>query len=325
MDWYVPNDTAEIGSIRRELREHLERHASEGSDIDGATIVASELVTNAMMNSDGPVWVALDWGTRQPMLSVHDLGRGFELDAIPLAGPDDLGGRGLMISSKLVASLTVHAKQFGGSLVTAQLPVERPATENIDPPTSQFASLPHPEERQADGTFGRDAFLRALVVQFARNVESMQGPAIAEPVVAQVGTDVGGRMEEAFRAAHDIDGDLDLEQISSLLVELKGAIGGDFFIIDANNDRIVLGNSHCPFGDAVKMAPALCRMTSSVFGGIARRNRGAAAVDLEQRIAVGDRQCRVTVWLTEPDAERLPFVHRYGEFTAVDVREREPG
>lgn len=325
MDWYIPNDTAEVASLRRDLREHLERHAADGSDIDGAQLVASELVTNAMQNSDGPVWATLDWGTSRPVLSVHDLGSGFELD--PTAEPDvnDPRGRGLMISSRLSASLSVHAKEFGGSVVSAQLPVERPPTENIDPPASRFAALPHPDERKADGTFGRDAFLRALVVQLAQHVESMQGPALAEAMVAQVGTDVGGRMEEAFRAARDIDGDLDVSQISSLLIDLKAAIGGDFFVIDANDDRIVLGNNICPFGDAVMRAPALCRMTSSVFGGIARRSRGAAAVDLEQRIAVGDQQCRVTVWLTEPDAGRLPFVHRYGDFTSVELRERESG
>ena len=322
MDWYAPNDTAQVGSLRRELHAHLERHAAEGSDIDGAAIVASELITNAMQNSDGPVWVALDWGASRPVLSVHDLGRGFELDAGPPPSPDEPRGRGLLISSKLAAELSVRAKQFGGSIVSAQLPVERTPADSIDPSPSRFASLPHPDEQQADGTFGRDAFLRALVVQLAQTVDSMQGPGVAEAVVAQVGTDVGGRIEETFRAARGIDGDLDVGQMSSLLVELKAAIGGEFFVVDADEQRIVLGNDRCPFGDAVMMAPSLCRMTSSVFGGIARRNRGAAAVDLEQRIAVGDRQCRVTVWLTEPDADRLPFVHRYGTFTPVDVRER---
>ena len=325
MDWYLPNDTAQVGSVRRDLHAHLERHAAAGSDLDGAAIVASELITNAIQNSDGPVWVALDWGASRPVLSVHDLGMGFELDAVPAPDPAEPRGRGLMISSKLVAALSVRSKQFGGSIVTAQLPVERSPTESIDPPASRFASLPHPDEQQADGTFGRDAFMRALVVQLAQTVESVQGPGVAEAVVAQVGTDVGGRIEETFRAARGIDGVFDLGQMSSLLVELKAAIGGDFFVIDANDDRIVLGNNRCPFGDAVMMAPALCRMTSSVFGGIARRNRGAAAVDLEQRIAVGDRQCRVTVWLTEPDAERLPFVHHYGEFSPVDVRQRGSG
>ena len=45
----------------------------------------------------------------------------------------------------------------------------------------------------------------------------------------------------------------------------------------------------------VREAPELCRMTSSVFGGIAARNFGYAKVDLRQRIAVGDQQCEVCI------------------------------
>jgi hypothetical protein len=53
-------------------------------------------------------------------------------------------------------------------------------------------------------------------------------------------------------------------------------------------------------------------MTSSVFGGIAARNTGGAVVQLEERIAVGDPQCRVTVWLGRaPEAVR-DVVHVYG-------------
>lgn len=314
MDWYVPNDAAEVSALRRELQTFLERHSAPDSDVSGATIVASELVTNAVQNSDGPIWVSLDWGRSQPVLTVHDLGRGFELDQIEDPDPDDPRGRGLMIATHLVSSLSVTAKQAGGSEVSAVLPVSRVPAVSIDPPPSRTPSLPFPSERRPNGTYGRESFLRALVVQLAQTIELADGPGPAESIVAQVGTDVGGRMEEAFRSSRDLDGDLSLDDISDLLVELKSAIGGDFFVIEADDDRIVLGNHRCPFGDAVQQAPSLCRMTSSVFGGIARRNRGAAAVDLEQRIAVGDPQCRVTVWLTRPDEARLPFVHTYGDF-----------
>ena len=86
-------------------------------------------------------------------------------------------------------------------------------------------------------------------------------------------------------------------QIADLYVRLKAAIGGDFYVIEADERRIVLGNRACPFGDAVRRAPGLCRMTSSVFGGIAARNAGGASVVLEERIALGDPECRVVVWL----------------------------
>ncbi len=319
MDWFVPNDTAEVSSIRRELQAFLQRHSTPESDVAGAVVVASELVTNALQNSDGPIWVSLDWGGSQPVLTVHDLGSGFELDEIDEPDPEALRGRGLMIASHLTASLSVSAKRAGGSAVSAALPVARPVAVSIDPPRSRTPSLPFPTEMGPDGTYGRESFLRALVVQLAQAVELTDGPSPAEALVAQVGTDVGGRMEEAFRSARGLDDDLEVGEIAELFVQLKAAIGGDFFVIDADPDRIVLGNHRCPFGDAVMQAPSLCRMTSSVFGGIARRNRGAAAVDLEQRIAVGDPQCRVTVWLTRPDDSRLPYLHTYGEFAPEDA------
>jgi hypothetical protein len=66
------------------------------------------------------------------------------------------------------------------------------------------------------------------------------------------------------------------------------------------------------FGDAVKAVPALCRMTSSVFGGIAARNRAdGPAVVLEERIAVGDPGCRVVVLLCASPEEVARLAHRY--------------
>lgn len=319
----MPNDVAQVRTFRRALGTHLERHAAPDSDVSGALIVASELVTNAIQNSCGPIWVSLDWGRTQPFLTVHDLGAGFDIATISTPDPTAVRGRGLMISSKLASQLTVRAKERVGSSVTAELPVQRIATLDIDLPASPLPSLPDADEMLPDGTFGKESFLRALVVQLAQTVDLASGPDVAERLVAQVGTDVGGRMEDAFRTTRGIDGDLDDAAMAELFVELKGAIGGQFTVVEADADRIVLSNSRCPFGEVVTRAPALCRMTSSVFGGIARRNRGAAGVDLEQRIAVGDPQCRVTVWLTSPGPDREAFVHMYGQFeTSVEIGDR---
>jgi len=75
------------------------------------------------------------------------------------------------------------------------------------------------------------------------------------------------------------------------------------------DDRIVLGNDRCPFGDVVRLAPALCRMTSAVFGGIAAGSHGEASVTLEERIAVGDPGCRVVIQLGPQTA--TPAAHQY--------------
>ena len=67
-------------------------------------------------------------------------------------------------------------------------------------------------------------------------------------------------------------------------------------ITRAANWHITLVNHACPFGTDVQRAPGLCRMTSSVFGGIAARTTNTeTVVSLDERIAVGDPQCRVTI------------------------------
>jgi hypothetical protein len=63
-------------------------------------------------------------------------------------------------------------------------------------------------------------------------------------------------------------------------------------------------------GATVRQAPALCRMTSSGFGGIAARNHDDAVVLLDERIAVGDPECRVTVLLGAA-ARNNPGGHHY--------------
>jgi len=144
----------------------------------------------------------------------------------------------------------------------------------------------------------------------ARSVEGEEGPEVAEALVAQVGTNIGGRMEEEYRRARDLVGALRPDQVADLYVRLK-AINGDFYVIEANEDRIVLGNRACPFGEAVKQATGLCRMTSSVFGGIAARNFGEASVMLEERIAVGDPECRVVVSLSPQASKEASPAHSY--------------
>jgi hypothetical protein len=52
-------------------------------------------------------------------------------------------------------------------------------------------------------------------------------------------------------------------------------------------------------------------MTSSVFGGIAARNAGGASVVLEERIAMGDPECRVVVWLGGEQTGRWEAAHDY--------------
>lgn len=311
MDWYLDGHQPEaVSELRHEIDAYLRRHGSDGGDYDGATLATGELLANAALHAPGPVWVHLEWPEQRPLLEVHDLGAGFSVDDVSL--PDDSAsptGRGLFVAQQLVDDLSVAAKRAGGSRVSATLPVSRRPQRTHQPPLVSGA-LPTAEEAGDDGMFGRESFLRALVVELAAAVEAREGPDAIEATVTAVGSAVGSRMEDEYRRARETVGRLAPEQIADLYIRLKAAIDGDFYVIELSDERIVLGNRACPFGDVVKRAPGLCRMTSSVFGGIAARNSGEASVVLEERIAVGDPECRIVVTLGE--RADGPAAHHYG-------------
>lgn len=322
MDWYLPEGAPEtVSLLRRDLVAYLRRHGEPRSDFDAAELLVAESVGNAVRHTEGPVWVSLTWRSTNPTMSVYDLGPG--LDQVPeeewgpgpgSVDPDDLSesGRGLFIMRELAPWLESRQRSGEGLVVSMTLPVPRPATVDHDPPRRHFAALPMLEESLPGGGFGKEAFLRALVVQLAQTIEVQHGQDSADAAVAQVGTDVGGRMEEEFRLAMAITGRMTPEEMGRCYVRLKHAIDGGFRVLEASPERIVLVNDRCPFGTAVQQAPALCRMTSSVFGGIAARNSDhGASVLLEERIAVGDPGCRVSVELNVPQTSAAPEAHHY--------------
>jgi hypothetical protein len=182
--------------------------------------------------------------------------------------------------------------------VTVRLPLRRLPTTSYDPQPSSGTVLPEVSEARPEGGFGKEAFLRALVVQMAQAVEAVGGPELAERAVAQVGTDVGGQMEREYRHARDVVGLLSPEQVADCLVRLKAAIDGGFHVVEVSADRIVLTNTRCPFGPVVQHAPALCRMTSSVFGGIAARNSPAVARRSRWRSASPSATRTAASWCT---------------------------
>ncbi|MDP1848591.1 MAG: LuxR C-terminal-related transcriptional regulator [Solirubrobacteraceae bacterium] len=323
MEWALTGAGAgaeAVSALRREVMAYLRRHAQPDSDFAAAEIVVAELLNNAFEHAPGPSWVRASWAGERPRLEVHDLGPGFTLDP-KLPQPEAERGRGLFLVSAIADDVAVAAKPRRGSKMTVTLPVRRRVQTSHDPPRASGA-LPALEEAREDGTFGKEPFLRALTVELAQALEAREGPDAAEAVVAQVGANVGGRMEEAYRAARGVTARLSPEQIADLCVRLKGAIDGSFYVISADAEKIVLGNRTCPFGPVVQRQPGLCRMTSSVFGGIAARNSGRSAVVLEERIALGDPECRVVVWLGDHEPPDPAAAHRY--LGPVDDRREDP-
>lgn len=314
MEWYLDaREQLAVTELRKELAAHLRRHASPDADVDSAEIVVSEVLSNLVRHAPGPAWVSLEWTSEFPVLEVRDLGPGFSFDPSELPSVGQSGGRGLFIASAMTHELEAAARSGRrGSRVRTVLDVARPASPSIDPSPSTTGRLPGLDEALPGGGFGRESFLRALVVQLAQSVERLAGPEVGEAAVAQVATDVGTQMEAEYRAAENVVGKMSAEQLTDCFLRLKHAIDGEFFVIEADEKRIVLGNRRCPFGEAVRTSPNLCRMTSGVFGGIAATSHGTASVILEERIAVGDPECRVVIELGDAESSNSPISHRYG-------------
>lgn len=157
-------------------------------------------------------------------------------------------------------------------------------------------SEPLPTVQGADVGLDRDIFLRDLVRALSGSLQDTIGLDEAAGFVSLVGQELGEGINERYREALRVDS-LTRDQVAEVFVDLKRRIQGDFYIIEATDEKIVLGNRKCPFGARVIGRPALCMMTSNVFGTIAAENLGYAKVGLEATIAEGDTACRVVVYL----------------------------
>ena len=119
--------------------------------------------------------------------------------------------------------------------------------------------------------------------------------------VSVVGQNMGRQIDRDYRAALGVT-NLSRTQVTEVLVDLKSRIQGDFHVIEEDDDKIVLGNRVCPFAEKVVGRPAMCMMTSNVFGSIAAENLGYAKVELKETIASGASRCHVVVYL-KPTSE----------------------
>ncbi len=156
----------------------------------------------------------------------------------------------------------------------------------------------------------RDVFLRNLVRELAGTLQGVVGLEETSGFISVVGQRIGEQIDQDYRAALAVE-HLSREQVAEVLVDLKRRIQGDFYVIEEDDEKIVLGNRACPFGDKVKDRPALCMMTSNVFGVIAAENLGYGKVALEQTIAQGAPGCRVVVYLKPTSEAEAANVREY--------------
>ncbi|NJA05029.1 sigma-54-dependent Fis family transcriptional regulator [Methylococcaceae bacterium WWC4] len=137
-------------------------------------------------------------------------------------------------------------------------------------------------------------FLQTFILELMHACEQ-EGGDYCESLIERIAKSAGLYFEQTYRAEYRRSGELDQDVYIDLILALKNHIGGNFSLASVEAGTITVVNTRCPFGDGVSNFPELCRMTSSVFGGIAARNFGYAKVEIRQSIARQNGGCEVCI------------------------------
>lgn len=159
-------------------------------------------------------------------------------------------------------------------------------------------------------------FLQTFILELMHACEQ-EGGDYCESLIERIAESAGRYFEQSYRDEYGERADLSRESYIDLILGLKNRIGGNFSLASLDAGSITVVNTRCPFGDGVTNFPELCRMTSSVFGGIAARNFGYAKVEIKQSIAHKHSGCEVCIHLDRDAAADKPGL----EYRRQDDRE----
>lgn len=187
---------------------------------------------------------------------------------------------------------------------------DAPRTPSLTIMTEQASTTELPVLNNLDLPLDRDVFLHSLLRELAGTLEEVVGHEEAAGYISVVGQRIGDQINASYTRALAVES-LSATQVAQVLVNLKRRIEGDFYLIEQDDEKIVLGNRACPFGDKVVNRPALCMMTSNVFGVIAAENLGYAKVDIQESIAQGQAGCRVVVYLKPTEEAQAGWGREY--------------
>lgn len=99
--------------------------------------------------------------------------------------------------------------------------------------------------RELDIPLERDVFLRTLVRELSGTLEDVVGVEDASGFISVDGQNTGDWLRREYRGALCVS-ELSREQVAEVMVDLKARIKGDFYVIEQDDEKIVLGNRACP-------------------------------------------------------------------------------
>jgi serine/threonine-protein kinase RsbW len=281
MDWYLasggPDERARLSEV---LVDHLARRIPGMPDSAGAGV--AEILAGAIPDGSR-AWVDLSCDQAQPVLVVRT--------TAPAPGAWSPPGEPV---SPGVWEVHRHRGElkaaFGAALeAAAHLEVLRPPEADIDVGPVRLDTRVTAEDFVG-------AVAAALPFEMDRGLTALEAATACGVAGAGIAAASGGRSAHAGEIASDFAG-------------FGCRCGGQFEVLESDSTRAVLANHRCPFGANVIGHPAMCRVTSGTLGSMAALRSGSAAVVVDEAIAMGDPQCRLTLDL-DPGAAS-PVAHHY--------------
>jgi anti-sigma regulatory factor (Ser/Thr protein kinase) len=127
VDLRLPRGTTAAQVARRAVRDSFARHL-EPPRMHDLALVVTELVTNAVAHGRGEIVLRVKLEGERVIGEVVDEGKGFEQE-VRVRGPEDVGGRGLLIVDALSSRWGIHE---GTTHVWFELAQDAPA-QRTDP------------------------------------------------------------------------------------------------------------------------------------------------------------------------------------------------
>ncbi|WP_327088515.1 ATP-binding protein [Nonomuraea sp. NBC_01738] len=119
--WKIPQKPESVGAAREQLREVLEGRDWPTDLIEDATLVASELVTNAIVHGAAPIELIVEVQPGSLQVGVQDASpAGLDITVDAQADLDRDGGRGLWIVTAMADACWAEAR-YPGKRVWARL------------------------------------------------------------------------------------------------------------------------------------------------------------------------------------------------------------
>lgn len=141
----LPAAPASVGTARRVLRDLLAAWGVAGDIRDDTVLVASELVTNALVHAAGErIACRVRWAAGRVRVEVEDQNRGSFRPVPRQSGPDDQNGRGLFLVDALTAD-------WGVTAVSGR-PARVVWAELTTPPGTPAPPLPRTVPHSSEGT-----------------------------------------------------------------------------------------------------------------------------------------------------------------------------